>query len=330
MIARLVVALPFNVAVPEGAKFNVYTYEDEGCHVSVYPPGRSDDPVLADIPEDIKINGTPGFIANGLRVDFRKEKFDRRRGQPWDPSEALLQRTVDWFLTRFRYVTRAQQVHPLQWSQVSWRLRYLQDDESEFEEDEDFVRGYAARAIRLSIVGVNPDVWDQIHSLDADYAPPPWDSLRLDAIAALPSVGTAIVLAATCLEVFISYVLEKLVAKSDMPGDVWNWINDRGDWLKNPTTDEQFDILLRLLGGHSLKEEKSLWEAFKNLRKARNSFVHEGAAKIGDKAATEADARRLVASAESIIDWVKQWLPAEARWPEFEAKITMSVEKQIL
>jgi hypothetical protein len=43
-----------------------------------------------------------------------------------------------------------------------------------------------------------------------------------------------------------------------------------------------------------------LWEAFKNLRAARNSFVHEGVARIGQEPVTKVVAAQLIGRARDI------------------------------
>lgn len=326
MLARLFVAVPFHLAVPDGRRFNVYTYEDEGYLVNLYPPSRSDRPAPGDIPDVVKMNGAPAFVANGLGIEFRRESFDRVRGHSWDPPEAVINRAIDSFLTRLRYVTRGAQVHRVPLRQLHWQLRYLNDDGTELEEDSAMIRGLDGIVFHWSLVGINETVWEDIHRLPADFAPPPWDDLLLDSQAALPHVGTGVVLAATALEVFIAQILDALAARSDVPADVWKWLTDRGEWLRDPTTEEQFDVLLRHFTGHSLKEDGVLWEAFKNLKSARNSFVHEGVPKVGGKIVSVTDAARLLARANEIINRIKGWLHAELRWPEFELSVRLEIE----
>ena len=329
MIARVYIAVPFHIALPEGAQFKVYSYEDEGYLVSVYPPGRSDRPTQGDLPDKLRMSGVPAFFANALRIHFKKDAFERKSGSPLDPPEAVLRRAVDSFLTRLRYVTRGAQIQPLLWPNVSWRLRYLTDDEAELSEEPGEVRGHGTIGFRWSWVGVDPEVWEHVYSLPRDFIPPVWDDLRLNALAALPGVGTAVVLAASCLEVFIANILDGLAKLSSVPPDLWHWLNERGDWLREPTTEEQFDALLKLFTHHSLKEQPVLWEAFKNLKTARNTFVHEGQAMIGGKPVAADDAQRLLARTTEIIAWVRQWLPDELKWPEFESKIVFKIEKAI-
>lgn len=330
MLARLYIALPFHIAVPDGTEFKVYTYEDEGYQVSVFPPNRTDRPAPGDVPDVVRMNGSPAFVVNGLRIDFRKESFDRSRNGAWDPSDAVMVRAVDSFLNRLRYVARAPQVRLFSASLPSWRLQYLNDDESELEIAPALIRGRGGIAFSYSLVGLNPGVWENIYSLSPDFKPPAWDSLYLDALAALPHFGSAIVLAYTSLEVFISQILDALAQKSQLPPTLWTWLNERGDWLKEPTTEEQYDVLLRLLAGHSLKEDPSLWEAFRNLKTARNSFVHEGVAKVGGRPISSADSAGLVGRTSEIINWVKQWLPTELRWPEFQTSITFEFQQRLI
>jgi len=329
MIARLLIGTPFVMIVPDNERFNTYTYEDEGYIVTAMPPGRSDLPIHADVPDRLEVNGVPAFPGNALRIDFRKESFDRAKGASIDPPAALIQRTVASLVSRLRYVTRGHQIIPLDFPQCSWEVRYVNDDESELEVDPNVVRAHFGRAWTWSFVGVNPVIWDGVHSLAPDWVPPRWDGILLDATAALPKVGTAIVLAATALEVFVADVLDQLPKDGVIPREMWHWLNHRGDWQKDPSTEDQFDVLLKCFAGHSLKEEPPLWEAFQNIRKARNRFVHEGAAVLGGKPVSHDDAARLIAKANDIIQCIWQWLPADLKWPRFSPTMEMKFEVRV-
>jgi len=84
---------------------------------------------------------------------------------------------------------------------------------------------------------------------------------------------------------------------------------------------EQFDTLLMVMTGHSLKGEETLWQAFQKLKNARNKFVHEGTPKIGNTAAlTEMEALMLVGQAEAIVAKIREWIPENLRWPVFVAQ----------
>ena len=328
MLARLYVALPFHIAVPEDKTFSIFAYEDEGYEIRVFPPGRTDQPLLEEIPDDVKINGEAAFIADGLKIEFRKDSFNRTSGGEFDPPMRVVERAVHSFLLRLRYVTRGEQIRLVNLKESRWRIRYLDDHGNELQEEPQKVRGLGGYAFKFSVVGVNPTVWDNIHELSPDFSVPIWDTLCLDARAALPNIGTAVVLASAALEVFISQLLDKLAPASDVPDAIWSWINDRGDYLKEPSVQEQFDILLHHMVGHSLKEDERLWEIFKNLRKARNSFAHEGIAMLGKnekKPISVEQATGLVNGVSSIIRWIKQWLPERAQWPEFQPSIKFKI-----
>lgn len=329
MIARLFLLLPFNLTVPDGQSFTVYGYDDDGYRVLFYPPGRSDRTPSSDAPEEIRIDGTPAFQADSLRIDFLKDSFERKMGAPVDPSHEIMGRAVNSFLLRLRHVARAPQIRPISFPSGTWRLQYLNDDGSELEKQEGFVRGHGTLSYSFSWIALNSKIWDDIHGLPPEYIAPAWESLLLDAGNELPSIGPAIVLAATALEVFITTILDRLADVKKAPPELWKWINNRGDWLREPTVEEQFDGLLRYFTGHSLKEDQRLWELFKNLKTARNSFVHEGTSRIGGTAISTDSAQKLIIAAAEIINKIKGWLPAELLWPDFKHEIKVESFKRL-
>jgi hypothetical protein len=87
--------------------------------------------------------------------------------------------------------------------------------------------------------------------------------------------------------------------------------------------EEQFDVLLKEFTGHSLKEDPLLWEAFKNLKTARNSFVHEGTARVGNTTLTKDEALVLVGKVDGIIGRIREWIPEDMRWPVPQAKVNL-------
>jgi hypothetical protein len=329
MIARLSVLLPFHLTVPDGQQFPVYQAEDSGYGIHFYPPGRSENAPPLTEEEKITIDGVTAFQADALRIDFRKESFDRRAGTHIDPPEDVIDRAINFFLTRLRHVARAGQVRPIRFPLVTWRMRYLNDDESEFKEEAGLVRGRGTKSFSFSFIALTNKIWTDVFSLPPDYEPPPWESLLLDATVEMPSIGPALVLAATALEVFISRVLDRLAPTKVVPPELWHWINERGNRLKEPALEEQYDVLMKFLTGHSLKDEPLLWEAFKNLKDARNAFVHEGIAKIGQTPVSTETANKLIASASNIIAKIREWLPNELHWPEFKYDLTVEIQKRL-
>lgn len=323
MIARLYVLLPFALTIPEGEQFDTYTYIEKGYGIRVCPPRKSDVP-FHDDDDEITIGGIKAFRANVLHIDFIKDIFDRRDNIDCDPPLDFIKKLIDSFLIKLRFVTRGSAIKPINFPLTTWKLTYLNDDETELLAEKGLARIRFGKAMKYSWIAVNNQVWKNLHSLSPDYIPPTWELLLLDSNDLLPEIGPSIVLAMTALEVFISVFLDLLADRSPIPQGLWKWINNRQWFLQDPTTDDQFDKLLRILTGVSLKDEKELWEAFKNLKKARNSFVHEGIAKIGDRALNREDACRLVGSADKIIRFIKGKLPEDMKWPEF--KYTFKVE----
>jgi hypothetical protein len=206
-------------------------------------------------------------------------------------------------------------------------LVYLNDDETELAKDEKLIRGRGTQQFSFSWIALNKDVWNDIFSLGPGYEPLAWQDLLLDAMEQMSNVDHGIVLAATAMEVFIASTLDRLAEAKEIDPILWRFINERDDPYKEPSVEEQYDVILKYLIGHSLKEEHDLWEAFKNLKNARNSFVHEGVAKVGGKPITENEGRRLIIAASNITAKVRDWLPRECQWPVFKHEIKVEVTK---
>ena len=318
MIARLYVLLPFHVTVPDGQQFQVYGYDDRGYRVSEYPPTKSGERETAlEGPDEVHIDGVRAFQADVLRIDFRKDSFDRRDELIYDPPLDVIRDAINSFLTRLRYVARAPQVRPIEFPGTTWRIIYVNDDGTELPKTEGLVRLRGGVRFSFSYIALNGEIWRSLHELPSDYEPPPWEDLLLDAQSDLPRIGPALVLAATALEVFIARKLDELASLTALSSDLWTWINDRGP--REPTVEEQYDGLLRFFTGHSLKSEEKLWESFMKLKTARNRFVHEGLASLGPNRVPVSleDARGLVDAASNVISTVREWLPEQLHWPVF-------------
>jgi hypothetical protein len=79
-------------------------------------------------------------------------------------------------------------------------------------------------------------------------------------------------------------------------------------------------LLLETLGERSLKDNPRLWEAFQHLRTARNEYVHNGVAQIGDEIITPDRVWTLLDRAREILDWIEDQLPPEERRPRCEVQ----------
>jgi hypothetical protein len=274
----------------------------------------------------LKMNGQPTNFANAVQIDFKKDEFGRSRSRFMnmsiddlytvsDPSVAAAFEVANDFLARLRSISRGIHIAQLTPDNTLWRLIYLNDDETPIAADREQIRSFTANQVRISTVGVDSAIWESAKSLSENFEPPVWDTLLLDAEKLAPHVGPAIVLANTALEAFIAVSLNVLANQAVHPV-LWLWINDRKDFRKEPSVAEQFDILLKVCSGKSLKEESALWEAFKNLRDIRNSFVHEGKALLGGAPVTVGKVKELIERAKAIVAWVENLLPEQHRRPE--------------
>ena len=330
MLAVLRFGVPFDLLVPTGAEYRLSAYIDDGYTVLADIPARSDIPLASAQPEEIALNDAPAHMANLLSIKFSKDTFNRAVGSSIDPPEPVIGRAIRSLLGRLKYVAKAPQIRPIEFPHCAWRLQYLNDDGSELAETPGLIRGRGTLHFSFSYIACDPKLWDLVFSLPPDFEPPAWHTLLIDATGALPHVGTAVVLAATALEIFIAEVLNQLATLSPVPPPLWHWINDRGNWQKEPSVEEQYDVLLKVLCGHSLKEDNALWEALKNLRTARNSFVHAGASIVGRVECSSQEAAVLIGKASQVIATVRTWLPESLHWPEFEHNVKVQFAKQIV
>ena len=329
MIARLYAMLPLPLSVPDKESFRVYKYCDDGYEIMIYPPVKTELAAKNDLTDELLIDGKPSFQADTIRIDFHKENFERTKNTDCDPSYAFINRTANLFLSKLSFVTRSSKIHLIDFPGTTWKLQYLNDDGSELEEDEQLVRTRFGKRFSFSWTAMNKEIWEALFKLPMDYTVPKWEELLLDADAALPGIGPSIVLAWTALEVFISSILGQLPKNGVIHQGLWEWLNAR-DWLRSPTIEEQFDVLLKQFVGSSLKEEAELWEVFKNLKTARNSFVHEGIAKIGKDEISQEVARTFVRRAREIITFVKGKLPDTLKWPDHKFQIEIKGKHRLL
>jgi hypothetical protein len=303
-------------------------YDSDGVIAKIYPPvravasdGKRPLSELAPAKEQtttnqVIVNGTPTVPANLLRVEIRRDDFDRRAGKDvkYDPPTALFFQIVNWWLERLRVVSNAAYLRPLMEAEPH-RIEYLNDDGTPVpNEMPEKYRQRFGKQHRLDVTAIDVDLWNRIKALGPKYEPPRYQTLILDAYAVLPDVGSAIVLAATALETVIGPVLEVLAQREGGKFEkLWNWVSDRNAYWQEPSLADLFGDILAISSGKSLADDNALWEAFKNLKEARNNFVHEGHAMIGDRSVTSERAAKLIEKADAIIKWMAQMLPEEMR-----------------
>lgn len=329
MLAKLHIQLPFELNILLGENYNIYTFEKDGYRITTEIPTSTGQGNPANSFDEMQINGKPCYPANVITFTFQKDSFLRDENSPIDPPKELVQETLNWFLGRLKFVAKAPQVKLIDFPHCQWRIVYLNDDLSELEETKGFIRGRGTSMFSITFLGCDTELWDLIYSLPDDFEPPAWHTLLLDARGALPHIGTSVVLSATALEIFIAELLEKLVKKTKIPKTLWSWLNNRdGKFSKEPSVEEKYDALLKLMTKNSLKTEHKLWKGFLELRNARNTFVHKGLAKVNGKELTVDEAQLLIANAELIIAKIREWIPERYRWPEINHTIELQLIKK--
>ena len=331
MIARFRVRLPFSFLVPAKLTFPEIDTAMAGYRVVLRGPLQSRKPTsnetAAAVPvvvigeeiipanpprilDQVSIDGREAFQADLIQLDFHKADFNRQnavRNSPTDPPEELAFKIVNSLLRRLRSVSQAPHAFEISSANAPWTIDYVSDGEDPLPAN----TGISSRTNtpwQFQDQSITGEIWEMANSLPFDYEPPRWDTLLLDAQQLLPQLGPALVLAATAVETIASAVIDYLFSKSAVPQRLHEWITDRGDWRKDPSVEEQCDILLKSLSGQSLKEQPKLWEVFRNLKTARNNFVHEGVAAINKTPATLQSASLLIEQTSNVVSFLEGFL----------------------
>jgi len=347
MIARFSIYLPHDLFVTEEAERPTIDLISGEYNVRVWGPmlyAPPPDPHAALLDHWQALPMKPTFTGNRLVndkkvapvnvlvLDFRKPEFDRTRDLSTpesqraamantDPNPELAFSIANEYLNRLRVYSRAFQIKPVGLGQDPWRLRYLTDDGKELPEEPGKIRGrQISGMVAVGSAAITPDVTRVTAARWSGPEPYAWDLLLLDARALLPDVGSSIVMAAAALETFIGWALNILKDTKPLPSGLWEWINNRDHWTKDPSVSDQLTVLLRIFTGHSLKDDHpSLWQLHKELRQARNALAHEGIAAVGSKPVNSHQAAEMVRASEQIVAWIESLLPETNRRARTEA-----------
>jgi hypothetical protein len=356
MLARARILLRYPIFVASRAVLTPHEYQDGKYRIRVHAPVMSStasaghvpgSPLRPDMIETVMVPADPqaevdNILLGGRRtvasdllvIDFFSETFDRRpRENPLedgDPSGKVILETVNRWLAKMRVISRSGNLVPLDPFGVNWVLNYLTDDGQPLAVQEGLLRTFVGSGRKLGVTGMDAGAWDDSWNLPTYYDPPVWDVLHLDAVNLLPAVGPAIVLAYAALETFIAQTIDALAPSAGINPDFWKWTTNRDPWTQNPSVADQFDVLLKVVCGHSLKEDNRLWERFQEIRKARTSFVHEGKAMVGPVEVSIEKVHELIGACGEILDRIEEWMPEAMRRPRLTRPGGLEISYRIL
>jgi len=264
-----------------------------------------------------------------MEVEFHSDSYDRSPSQVPE-RDSLIEdgfALVNRWTTTYRNLMSATWVKPVAPQKCSWRLNYLNDDGTELAQEEGLIR--ASVGFFMNVPGVGAlvaDSWQAIGDLVPDYVPFRWDELLVDALELLPAIGPPILLAYTALEIRISDAADVLATERKVHAEVWEWFTLKRAIVVRPETEEFAKAVFRMLAGKSLADETELWQTFVDLRRARNSFAHEGVARDSSgKEVTPDKAAQLVAGARQVLDWIENLLPESNRRKQFAPTSTLTI-----
>jgi hypothetical protein len=349
MIARYSLLLPFEFTMDAELVLPPLTLSLGGERIVVHQPQRAlldtrDLHPAAEAPigeaplkllpapptpiHSLTVDGKPAILANLLIVDFLRDRFERRRDAPLDqPSDPPFEHAVaaaNEVLRRIRLLARVSNARILNPDDVLWLLRYLKTDETPVDDDPVLYREKWVALHDWKLAGITPRLWQAVSEAQGESVTRVWEDLLLDADALFSEAGAAIVLAHSALETFSKATLDRLARRSATPVKLWEFFFQH---KREPRMEVQLDVLLEAFTGHSLKERNDLWQAFKQLQEARNSFAHRGQALIKGQPVTRDDLSRMLAATRDTIDWVETFLPLEWRRPVYLETATFALDK---
>ncbi len=350
MIARLSILISVPFYVPLGTSPTPVEFERQERRVRLHPPVQSTfraegvtppfstdslraakEPVTSD---QVKVNDTETVACDLLRVDFIDQEFDRSAGDVTERHQLIEAgfAVANQWLVAYRVLLGAHQIKPVTRLTSSWRLDYLDDGETRLPKEHGLISGQVA--VRMEVPGVAtviPASWDAISAVGHDYVPSRWDELLVDATELLPAIGPAVLLAYTALEIRIAAAADVLAAESGVHADLWTWLTEKRTYLAEPTTEEFAKEIFRLLTGKSLADDNAVWNIFTQLRKARNSFAHEGIARgLDGTILSVARASELVVGCRAVLDWIDALLPENSRRPTIDVSAKIEVVSTVL
>jgi hypothetical protein len=347
--ALVQVALPYELLIVPGEQLEPLQYEGDATiegldefQVLVGPPYRSrlsereTEGIVFDadlfnpvepqpVDENVTVKGVAAVRCDAILVQIVAEDFDRRQETAQALVDSLLVvvcNAINGLLQRLRVLARATHMKPVTPDGLVFRVVVLDDSGALVDSEEGKWRQLNTSRFKFSYTAVTRAIWDELVEL-GEYETPPWDELLLDATDPDVELGPSLLLASTAVETRVAKALDAL-AEGTLDRELWSWINDRDDdYTKTPSVSEQLDLLLKNLGGRSLKDDPALWQAWVQLRQARNSFVHEGRALLGKKTRTRTPVtrqkgRELVVKAGEIIDFIEALLPEDKRRPQLK------------
>ena len=339
MIARFAFRTPWTLYLAHGAIDPVRLQQGD-LEVVIHPPQQADpsnsrfivpleSPVTAP---GFAVNGEPAFAADIWVVDVVSSRdFDRQK-KPLDPLVEVALAPLNQQIARLRAVLRVGTIHPLSKNKTSYTVTYLDNDGS-LVGDSPKRKSFMCQQIRAT--GLVRGHWEAAAELPTDFETPVWHLLLLRAAEMFEvDRGASIVMAYVALEVFSEHVADSLADAANLPEGLWDWICDRDHWSKNPGVADRLTHLLNAFTGHDIRQEaQRAWAAFKQLRDARNNFVHRGVVATGRPGKGKGlvplnnqKAVEIFRGARSLVQWIEEFLPADSprlpSQPEHQAIVT--------
>ena len=343
MIARARIRLPYQVPLAQSAIGRPQNMHWRGYKVVIYPLSQAEEtdptrdylsrPAAVDeasrltkerpieLPvAGVTLNNQVIVLCNVLTIDFLDVTYDRQIDQlPRSESIATnfsagVPTAVELFdlanalLRSLRAKSGLSMIREVQATRETWLIEYLDDSGAALLPEEGKLRK------RQSYMGSLP--WGAVfeptmQSALADLGAPaatPWDDLMLQAVDALPSTGSAVVLAFAALELLINTVISENLPSTARA-------RERKSILTNKRSSPLFraDTTLTSLVGQSFRSQADAWQAAEQLAGLRNQYLHYGIEPNPAGGPAWFEVGQLLGKASEGMLWLEGFLPAQLR-----------------
>jgi hypothetical protein len=244
----------------------------------------------------VRMDGEYVKHANLLILDFVKLDFQRAAGSSPDPANEIIEKAIGNVVARLRYTISAPAFREFSLGETFWTVRYLDDAANELPEITGLIRRRVNAPFRFRFTGLDESSWAAIQNLTFDFRPHVWEMLYLDAQFLLPEVGPALALAISAVETATDQMIHDLLIGRQEEAEKLISKNRLG---------ERLDRVARQLAGVSLRDEKMLWSAFNQLRRARNAAAHEGQPLLDGMVVTGGLAQSMILAIRPVLEWVE-------------------------
>jgi hypothetical protein len=223
-----------------------------------------------------------------------------------------IQSVIDYWFTTLRYVSNFVKLKPFEIYRTFYDINFTSDDGEPITIPD--LR--LIRRVNVLYYIITNEMWNEATQIPYEYSLPQWKITLLDSRDLVNNPGSALVLAFSSLEIYINELLIKHVNLFENEQNKYRYL----DKIQNVNTNiyDKFCTLSKKILGFSLKKNDVLFNVFKNIKEARNCFIHNGTLIFNRTEITPVSIVSIINKIESIIHFYEVNINEEYRTKIYE------------